>query len=171
MSLTFSFEEIPAALKRKRILMLTNTPSLRALHASFLRSQGFEYVFETGGGMQAIDMLRIQPIDLIMSDGPLEELSGFDLLHTVRGNVAMAQIPFVILTTRKDVSRVKAAIDKGATNYLIKPLKTAQLGMKLVMALATANYLALKVIREEIRIRFMLEPPIIIDEVRVLKKA
>jgi two-component system chemotaxis response regulator CheY len=171
MSLTFSFEEIPAALKRKRILMVTNTPSLRALHASFLRSQGFEYVFEAGDGMQAIDMLRIQPIDLIMSDWQLEELSGFDLLHTVRGSVAMAQIPFVILTTKKDVPRVKAAIDLGATDYLIKPFKTAQLGMKLVIALATSNYLAPKVIREEICIRSMLEPLIIIDEVGVLKKA
>ncbi|MFT7371760.1 MAG: two-component system chemotaxis response regulator CheY [Oleiphilaceae bacterium] len=171
MSLTFSSEDIPAALKRKRILMVTNTPSLRALHASFLRSQGFEYVFEAGDGMQAIDMLRVQPIDLIMSDWQLEELSGLDLLHTVRGSVAMAQIPFVMLTTKKDVPRVKAAIDLGATDYLIKPFKTAQLGMKLVMALATSDYLAPKVIREEIRIRSILEPSIINDEVSLLKRA
>jgi two-component system chemotaxis response regulator CheY len=171
MSLTFSSEDIPAALKRKRILMVTNTPSLRALHASFLRSQGFEYVFEAGDGMQAIDMLRVQPIDLIMSDWQLEELSGLDLLHTVRGSVAMAQIPFVMLTTKKDVPRVKAAIDLGATDYLIKPFKTAQLGMKLVMALATSDYLAPKVIREEIRIRYILEPSIINDEVSLLKRA
>ena len=167
MSLTFSSEDIPAALKRKRILMVTNTPSLRA----FLRSQGFEYVFEAGDGMQAIDMLRVQPIDLIMSDWQLEELSGLDLLHTVRGSVAMAQIPFVMLTTKKDVPRVKAAIDLGATDYLIKPFKTAQLGMKLVMALATSDYLAPKVIREEIRIRSILEPSIINDEVSLLKRA
>ncbi|MGK0248875.1 MAG: two-component system chemotaxis response regulator CheY [Oleispira sp.] len=171
MSLTFRSEDIPRALKRKRILMVANTPSLRTLHASFLRSQGFEYVFEAGDGMQAIDILRVQPIDLIMSDWPLEKLSGLDLLQTVRGSVAMAHIPFVMLTTKKDVPRIKAAIDLGATDYLMKPFKTAQLGMKLVGALATSDYVAPKVIREEIRIRSMLDPSIIIDEVSVLKKA
>jgi two-component system chemotaxis response regulator CheY len=171
MSLTFSSADIPAALKRKRILMVTNTPSLRTLHASFLRSQGFEYVFEAGDGIQAIDMLRVQPIDLIMSDWQLEELSGLDLLHTVRGSVAMAQMPFVMLTTKRDMPRVKSAIDLGATDYLIKPFKTAQLGIKLVMALATSDYSAPKVIREEIRIRSILEPSIINDEVSLLKRA
>ncbi|CCK77833.1 Response regulator, CheY-like [Oleispira antarctica RB-8] len=171
MSLTFSSEDIPAALKRKRILMVTNTPSLRALHASFLRSQGFEYVFEAGDGMQAIDMLRVQPIDLIMSDWQLEELSGLDLLHTVRGSVAMTDMPFVMLTTKKDMPRVKSAIDLGATDYLIKPFKTAQLGMKLVMALATSDYVAPKAIREELRIRSMLELPVLTDQVGLLKRA
>ena len=171
MSLTFSSEDIPAALKRKRILMVTNTPSLRALHASFLRSQGFEYVFEAGDGMQAIDMLRVQPIDLIMSDWQLEELSGLDLLHTVRGSVAMTDMPFVMLTTKKDMPRVKSAINLGATDYLIKPFKTAQLGMKLVMALATSDYVAPKAIREELRIRSMLELPVLTDQVGLLKRA
>jgi two-component system chemotaxis response regulator CheY len=171
MSLTFSSEDIPAPLKRKRILLVANTPSFRALYASFLRSQGFEYVFEAGDGMQAIDILRVQPIDLIMSDWHLEELSGFDLLHTVRGSVAMAQIPFVMLTTKKDVPRVKAAIDLGAIDYLMKPFRTAQLAIKLVKVLATSNYLAPKVIREEIRICSILDSPIITDEVSLLKKA
>lgn len=171
MSLTFSSEDIPAALKRKRILMVTNTPSLRALHASFLRSQGFEYVFEAGDGIQAIDMLRVQPIDLIMSDWQLEELSGLDLLHTVRGSVAMTGMPFVMLTTKKDMPRVKSAINLGATDYLIKPFKTAQLGMKLVMALATSDYVAPKAIREELRIRSMLELPVLTDQVGLLKRA
>jgi two-component system chemotaxis response regulator CheY len=171
MSLNFSYEDIPGLLKRKRILMVTNTPSLRALYASFLRSQGFEYVFEAGDGILAIDILRFQPIDLIMSDWQLEKLSGLDLLYTVRGSVAMAQIPFVMFTTKKDVPRIKAAIDLGATDYLIKPFTRVQLGLKLVMALATSDYLAPKVIREEIRIRSILEPSMITDKVSVLKKA
>jgi two-component system chemotaxis response regulator CheY len=92
MSLTLSSEDIRAPLKRKRILMVANTSSFRALYASFLRSQGFEYVFEAGDGMQAIDILRIQPIDLIMSDWQLAKLSGIDLLYTVRGSIGHVQL-------------------------------------------------------------------------------
>jgi DNA-binding response OmpR family regulator len=153
MSLTFSSEDIPLALKRKRILMVTNTPSLRTLHANFLRGKGFDYVFEAENGLQAIDMLRIQPIDLMIADWHLEELSGSDLLHTVRASVAMSQIPFIMLTSRKDLPEVKEALALGDSDYLIKPFKTAQLGMKLVMTLAASNYHAPKVIREELRIR------------------
>jgi two-component system chemotaxis response regulator CheY len=171
MSLKFSAEDIPIGLKRKRILMVTNTPSLRALHSSFLRSMGFDYVFEAGGGLQAIDMLRVQPIDLIIADWQLEELSGLDLLHTVRGSVAMTDIPFMMLTTKGDLPRVEASIDLGATDYLIKPFKTAQLGMKIVMALATSDYLAPPVIREELRIRSMLETPLLTERVSQLKMA
>ena len=106
-----------------------------------------------------------------MSDWQLEELSGLDLLHTVRGSVAMTDMPFVMLTTKKDMPRVKSAIDLGATDYLIKPFKTAQLGMKLVMALATSDYVAPKAIREELRIRSMLELPVLTDQVGLLKRA
>lgn len=171
MSLTFSSEDIPAALKRRRILMVTNTPSLRTLHASFLRSKGFDYVFEAENGMQAIDILRIQPIDLIISDWQLEELSGLDVLHTVRGSVAMSEIPFIMLTTKKDFPRVEETINLGDTDYLIKPFKTAQLGMKIVMSLATSGYLAPKVIREELRIRSTFNIPVLTDEVKYLKRA
>lgn len=171
MSLTFSPEDIPDGFKRKRILMVTNTPSLRALHASFLRSKGFDYVFEAADGLQAIDMLRIQPIDLIIADWQLDGLSGFDILHTVRGSVAMAAIPFVMLMTKKEMPRVESAIDLGSTDYLLKPFKTAQLGMKIVMTLACSDYTAPKLIREELRIRSMKEIPVLTDKVNLRKTA
>lgn len=171
MSLTFSPEDIPNGLKRKRILMVTNTPSLRALHAAFLRTKGFDYVFEVGDGLQAVDMLRVQPIDLIIADWQLDELSGLDLLHTVRGSVAMTEIPFVLLMAKKDVPRVESSIDLVATDYLIKPFKTAQLGMKIVMALACSDYVAPKVVREELRIRSMLEIPFLTERVNLQKSA
>lgn len=171
MSLTFSPDDIPDGFKRKRILMVTNTPSLRALHASFLRSKGFDYVFEAADGLQAIDMLRIQPIDLIIADWQLDGLSGFDILHTVRGSVAMAAIPFVMLMTKKEMPRVESAIDLGSTDYLLKPFKTAQLGMKIVMTLACSDYTAPKLIREELRIRSMKEIPVLTDKVNLRKTA
>lgn len=171
MSLTFSPEDIPDGLKRKRILMVTNTPSLRALHAAFLRSKGFDYVFEAGDGLKAVDMLRVQPIDLIIADWQLDELSGFDLLHTVRGSVAMTEMPFVMLMTKKDMPRVESTIDLGTTDYLIKPFKTAQLGMKIVMALACSDYIAPKVVREELRIRSIQEIPFLTDQINLLKMA
>ena len=153
MNLTFSSEDIPAHFKRKRILMVTNTPSLRVLHASFLRSQGFEYVYEAGNGMHAIDMLQVQPIDLILADWQLDELSGFDLMQTLRGSVTLTNVPIIMLTTKKDLPQVKETVKAKETDYLIKPFKTAQLGMKIVMTLAASEYSAPKSVTEELQIR------------------
>lgn len=171
MGLIFSSDDIPTAFKRKRILMVTNTPSLRVLHAAFLRSQGFEYVFEASDGLQAIDLLRVQPVDLIIADWQLEGVSGFELLHTVRGSVAMAEVPFIMLTTKRELPRVTASVDLKTTDYLIKPFKTAQLGMKLVMVLATSSYVAPKIIKEELRIRSMQEVPVLTEKVVLRKMA
>lgn len=171
MSLTFTSKDIPDGLKRKRILLVTNMPSLRELHAAFLRSNDFEYVFEAGDGLQAFDILRVQPIDLIIADWQLDEISGLDLLHTVRGSVALSKIPFVMLSTKKDLYRIQPSIDIGATDYLIKPFKTAQLGMKIVMSLATSNYEAPMVLREELHIRSSMEVPVLTDEISLLQRA
>lgn len=172
MNLTFSSEDIPAHFKRKRILMVTNTSSLRALHASFLRSQGFEYVFEAGNGIHAIDMLRVQPIDLIIADWQLDELSGLDLIQTLRGSVALAGIPIIMLTTKRDLPQVQDTIKEKQTDYLIKPFKTAQLGMKIVMTLATTEYSAPKSVTEELQILTMQgDVPILTEQVRYKKMA
>lgn len=171
MTLTFTSDDIPEGLKRKRILMVTNTPSLRALHASFLRSQGFEYVFEAGSGLQALDILRVQPIDLIIADWQLDEMSGFNLLHTARGSVALADVPFVMLTTKRDMHRILPSLEIGGADYLIKPFKTAQLGMKIVMTLATSDYQAPKAIREELQIRFTPDIPLLTEEVNLMQAA
>ncbi len=171
MSLTFSAEDIPEAYKHKRILMVTNTPSLRTLHAGFLRSKGFDYVFEAADGMQAIDMLKGQPIDLIIADWQLAQLSGLDLLHTVRSSVALAALPFIMLTTKKDLPEVEEGLKLGETDYLIKPFKTAQLGMKVVMGLAATTYQAPEVLREELLIRSVSSTPKSTDQEGHLKRA
>ena len=83
----------------------------------------------------------------------------------------MVDMPFLMLTTKKDMPDVEESLKVGDTDYLIKPFKTAQLGMKLVMALATSNYHAPKVIREDLRIRSMPQIPLLTERVPQLKRA
>jgi PleD family two-component response regulator len=82
----------------------------------------------------------------------------------VRGNEHTAEIPFIMLTTRRDTSMVEKSLQKGATDYLIKPFKSAQLGMKVVMALACSDYMAPVQIDENLHIR-------ISEEEEALRKA
>ena len=142
MALTFNSEDIPKGLRNKRILLVGDTPALRSLHATFLRRTGFDYVFEADNGLLAAEIVKVQPIDLIISDWVMPKLTGLELLATVRGNEHTREIPFLMLTSKKDTVMVEKSLEKGATDYLIKPFKSAQLGMKCVMALACSDYIA-----------------------------
>ena len=164
MVLTFSRDDIPLGLRNKRILLVGEGAALRELHAAFLRRNGFNYVFEADNGLLAAEIVKVQPIDLIISDWQMAKLTGIELLATVRGNEHTAEIPFVMLTTRRDTSMVEKSLQKGATDYLIKPFKSAQLGMKVVMALACSDYMAPVQIDENLHI-------LISEEEEALRKA
>lgn len=76
MNTTLNPEDVPEGLKTKQILMVTNTQSLRDLHTEFLRSIGFENVYEAADVIQATKVLKTQPIDVIIVDKELENISG-----------------------------------------------------------------------------------------------
>lgn len=157
MALTFSAQDIPNALKAKRIMLVGDSNALRGLHANFLRRVGFDYVFEADNGLLAAEIVKIQPIDLIISDWLMPELTGMELLCTVRSNEQTQEIPFLMLTSKKDTVLVEKSLEKGATDYLIKPFKSAQLGMKIVMALACSDYIAPPRIENNLHIRVLEE--------------
>lgn len=59
--------------------------------------------------------------DLILSDSVLPVISGEELLFKVRENEETKNIPFLMLSNKKDRDSVMKAINSGATGYMIKP--------------------------------------------------
>lgn len=157
MMVNLTSQDIPQALKRRRILLVGDCVALRVLHASFLRNMGFEHVYEASNGIEAIDMLRIRPADLIISDWVMPRLTGLELLCSVRSNPDFSTIPFLMLTSKKDTVLVERSLEMGATDYLIKPFKSPLLGMKIMMALAGSDFIAPARVKQDIHIRMIAE--------------
>ena len=83
---------------------------------------------EAADGVNALALLQSQTIDLIILDliMPGEE-AGFDVLREIKASVLYKHIPVIVYSAVSDTASIKQALELGAYDYLIKPLKPQEL--------------------------------------------
>lgn len=85
--------------------------------------------------------------DLILCEVRMSEMSGFDFLHTYRARHAARKTPFVLVSALARPEQIARGLDKGADDYLVKPLDAALLRSKVRSHLRRANAFGLRVTR------------------------
>ncbi len=109
---------LPAS--REKVLVVDDSPAQRHYVADCLARQGF-VVTTAENGKIALDRARaIQPA-LVVSDYEMPVMTGFELVHALRRDPELRQIPVIMLTARdskRDMAQMRAA---GASAYLVKP--------------------------------------------------
>ncbi|WP_394560186.1 response regulator [Aquipseudomonas alcaligenes] len=96
---------------------------------------------EAVNGRKAQQMLARQPVDLILCDWEMPEMSGLELLTWCREQETLKTTPFVMVTSRGDKENVVQAIQAGVTDYIGKPFSNEQLITKVKKALHRAGKL------------------------------
>lgn len=119
-----------------RILIADDMPSLRELLKAHLRRMGFKVIVEANDGQEAYQLMVSAKaagshFDLVISDWNMPGMNGVDLLKVVRAVEAWKNLPFIMLTTESEKSRVMEAILAGASNYIVKPIEANTLEEKL----------------------------------------
>ena len=92
---------------------------------------------QAGSGLEAIERLAIEPVDLMVLDLNMPDMHGMEVIGFVRSHHAYRDIPIVVLTTKGESSR-KEALAAGANHYLTKPFNPQQLA-DVVGSLLRAN--------------------------------
>ncbi|HEX3890284.1 MAG TPA: sigma-54 dependent transcriptional regulator, partial [Verrucomicrobiae bacterium] len=110
--------------KPSRILIVDDDPGQRSLLNSFLRGQKFETTM-ADSGERALELLRAEQFDLMISDVRMPGLSGLDTLRLARKE--HATLPVLLVTAFTDVRDAVAAMRDGAVNYLAKPIDLDEL--------------------------------------------
>ena len=114
------------------ILVVDDEPAIRRLLRTSLSSQGFQ-VLEAADGKHALaEIERSQP-DLVILDLGLPDISGLDLIRTVRAGGSA--IPILVLSSRADETGKVEALDLGADDYVTKPFGTGELFARVRAAL------------------------------------
>ena len=106
------------------ILIVDDDAGQRSLLDSFLRGQGLETV-AVGSGEAALEVLRAQPISMMISDVRMPGLSGLETLRRARREQAV--LPVLLVTAYADIRDAVNAMRDGAVNYLAKPIDLYEL--------------------------------------------
>jgi signal transduction histidine kinase/CheY-like chemotaxis protein len=78
-------------------------------------------------GMAALEAMRAQRPDLVLSDVMMPRLDGFELVHKVRADPSFAHVPVILLSARSGEEANIEGLEAGADDYLTKPFSAREL--------------------------------------------
>jgi DNA-binding response OmpR family regulator len=87
-------------------------------------------------GLQALELLEREPVDLIMLDQLMPGLDGYATLERIKAQPALSHLPVIVITDVDAVESVVRCIELGATDYLPKPFNAALLRARVGASLA-----------------------------------
>jgi two-component system chemotaxis response regulator CheY len=110
--------------KLARVLLVDDNDVMRSLLRSMLRGEDYEVVGEARNGDQGFEMaLRLQP-DIICLDIEMPLKNGIEVLPALREKLPAARI--FMITGHTERAMVQAAIEGGASGYIVKPFNAAR---------------------------------------------
>lgn len=113
-----------------RVLVVEDDPVAARAHRTFVeRTDGFEVVAVAETGTDALAVLRDHPVDVILLDFGLPDISGLELCQRLR--TARAPVDVIAVTSARDLEVVRSAVALGVVQYVIKPFTSAMLRDKL----------------------------------------
>ena len=92
---------------------------------------GAKQIVEASNGKDALEALRHNNIDMIISDWNMPHMNGEELLYEVRNSERWKNIPFIMMSSNSKRDFLITAIQNGVTNYIVKPFTPAELEDKI----------------------------------------
>jgi len=104
-----------------RILIVDDFGTMRKILKNILKDLGYTDVLEAEDGESALQILRKEKIDLVISDWNMPKMDGLALLKAIRSDEALKNTPVLMVTAEAQKQNVIEAIKAGVNNYVIKP--------------------------------------------------
>ncbi|WP_159714095.1 response regulator [Geminicoccus flavidas] len=101
------------------ILVVDDSITTRTLEKSILEAEGFRVRLAVDG-QDALDSLRREPVDLVISDVEMPRMDGFGLLQALKADADLSAIPVIMLTSRDARDQVQRGLELGADAYVTK---------------------------------------------------
>ena len=108
------------------VLIVDDEPDLLENLGLALEGENY-HILSAGNGVEALQILQSQPVDLILADIAMPDMNGYQLYERVRQNLEWVSIPFIFLTARTMDSDIRYGKELGVDDYLAKPIRAADL--------------------------------------------
>ena len=114
---------LPAVLARQTptVLVVEDNDENLFMLKTVLTRKGYRVV-EAWDGKQAIDVAESAEVDLILLDLQLPRLNGLGVIHRLRQNAKLVNVPIVIITGQDPEKYRSSAIAEGCDDFLMKPI-------------------------------------------------
>lgn len=110
----------------KRIMTVDDSPTVRQMVGFTLRDAGYEVV-EAIDGVDALNRLEQEQVDMLITDLNMPRLDGVGLIRQVRSDPGNRFIPILMLTTESQQEKKQAGKEAGASAWIVKPFRPEQL--------------------------------------------
>ena len=121
------------------VLVVEDDVELSAALAETLTLAGYT-CRQAGNGLEALEVLAAQTVDLIISDNHMPGMDGVNLLKHLHQK--FSEIPVLMMTAYSSINGAVKAIQSGAVDYLEKPFESQLLLTKVGVILPRLNHLA-----------------------------
>lgn len=119
----------PGALEPERdvrILIVDDDDLSCRLLASQLKSRGYAPSTVTSG-KAALERIGRDDLDLVLLDIGMPDVTGNDILRSIRADARTKKLPVIMVTASNDVPTMLSCVDEGADGYVTKPVDIAYL--------------------------------------------
>jgi CheY-like chemotaxis protein len=104
------------------VLYVEDERPLHGLVQFWLEDAGFDVIFATDG-LEALSIVRTRPLDLVITDAMMPEMTGDELVETMKADPALAHIPIIMATAAASPLRRQRMMERGCVAVLGKPLE------------------------------------------------
>ena len=120
----------------QRVLVVDDESKMQRVLEIMLKRMGHEVVC-AGNGMEALQIIKSAPADLVISDLRMPGMNGTELLKTLReqGN----EVPVIIMTAYGTIESAVEAMKLGACDYIVRPFDVEALEVAIARILAESR--------------------------------
>lgn len=122
----------------QKILAIDDENDVLLIIKTALAGQGYE-ILTASNGYDGLALAEDQTPDLILLDLRMPEMDGMEVLEQLRDNEKTQNIPVIVLTGISDKTKIREALDKGITYYIVKPFECQDLVSKIDLAIRTSK--------------------------------
>ncbi len=112
-----------------KVLVVDDSGIMRKIIIRSLNACGVSDIVEAADGREGLAAFLAEPVDIVLTDWNMPEMSGLELLQAIRATGS--PVPIIMITTEGEKASVVQAIQAGVTDYLCKPFEQVDLFDKL----------------------------------------
>jgi len=113
-----------------KFLVVDDFSTMRRIIRGLLKEMGCNNVDEAEDGAVALNMLKNNRFDFVVSDINMPNMNGFELLKAVKADEGLKHLPVLMVTAEARKEDIVLAAQSGAAGYIVKPFTKATLEEK-----------------------------------------